>query len=109
MAEVVVEAPVEASEVTSDDKLWALLSWLLWPLAVVALLMEDKKNRAFIKYNAVNSLAFSVVWYVLGALTVGCIGVIGLVYAIYLAIQAYQGEWVTVPFISDFVKKQGWL
>ena len=109
MAEVVVEVPVESGEVTSEDKLWALLSWLLWPLAIVALLMEDKKNRPFIKYNAVNSLAFSVVWYVLGALTVGCIGIIGLVYAIYIAIQAYHGEWVTVPFISDFVKKQGWL
>jgi uncharacterized membrane protein len=109
MAEEVVEAAVDAGEVTSDDKLWALLGWLLWPLAVVALLMEDKKNRPFIKYNAVNSLAFSVAWYVLGAVTVGCLGVVGLVYAIYLAIQAYQGEWVTVPIITDFVKNQGWL
>lgn len=109
MADEVVETAVEAEEVTEDDKLWALLSWLLWPLAVVALLMEDKKDRPFIRYNAINSLAFSVVWYVVGAITVGCLFVVGLVYAIYLAIKAYQGEWVTVPVISDFVKNQGWL
>ena len=109
MAEVILDAPVDAGEVTSDDKLWALLSWLFWPLAIVSLLMEDKKNRPFVKYNAVSSLAFSVVWYVLGTLTVGCIFVIGLVYAIYIALQAYKGEWVTVPVITDFIKNQGWV
>ena len=109
MAEEVQEAPMGSGEVTSEDKLWALLSWLLWPLAVVALLMEGKKDRPFVKYNAVNSLAFSVAWYVLGTVTVGCLFIVGLVYAIYLAIQAYQGNWVEVPFISDFVKKQGWV
>ena len=31
MAEEVVDAPVETGEVTSDDKLWSLLCWLLWP------------------------------------------------------------------------------
>jgi uncharacterized membrane protein len=71
--------------------------------------MEDKKDRPFIKYNAVSSLAYTVVWYVLTPLTVGCGGIVGLVYAIYLAIQAYQGEWVKVPVITDFIKNQGWL
>jgi uncharacterized membrane protein len=28
---------------------------------------------------------------------------------IYWAIKAYQGEWVVVPVITDFVKKQGWV
>ena len=31
------------SDITSDDKLWALLSYLFPILAVVVLLMEDKK------------------------------------------------------------------
>lgn len=55
------------------------------------------------------ALALSVVWYVVGTITVGCLFIVGVVYAIYLAIQAYKGEWVEVPFISDFVKKQGWV
>ena len=94
---------------TSDDNLWALLSWLFWPVAVIMLLMEDKKARPFIKYNAVLSLAYAVPLYVLGTITVGCLLAVGAIYAIVLAIQAYQGKWVNVPMLTDFVKKQGWV
>ena len=97
------------SDITQDDKLWALLSWLIWPVALVVLFMEDKKIRPFIKYNAVLSLALTVVWYVLGTITVGCLLVVGAVYVIVLAIQAYQGKWVTVPVLTDFIKKQHWV
>lgn len=97
------------ADLTQDDKLWALLSWLLWPVAVAVLLMEDKKSRPFLKYNAVLSLAFTVVLYVLGTITAGCLLVVGGIYAIYLAIMAFQGNWVEVPMLSDFVRKQGWV
>jgi uncharacterized membrane protein len=97
------------SDITQDDKLWALLSWLFWPVAIVMLLMDDKKNRPFIKYNAVLSLAFAVVLYVLGTITVGCLLLVGGIYAIVLAIQAFQGQWVKVPVLTDFIKKQGWV
>jgi uncharacterized protein len=97
------------SDITQDDKLWALLSWLLWPVAIVMLLMDDKKSRPFIKYNAVLSLAFAVVLYVLGTITVGCLLIVGGIYAIVLAIQAFQGQWVTVPILTDFIKKQHWV
>lgn len=102
-------------EVTQDDKLWALISWLIWIVALIALLMEDKKSRPFIRYNAVQSLALAVVGWVLSfALSfiffVGCvIGIAWLVYVIVLAIQSYQGKWVTIPFLTDFCKKQGWI
>ncbi len=101
-------------EVTQDDKLWALLSWLIWIVALIALLMEDKKSRPFIRYNAVQSLALAVVGWVLSLVLsfvfVGCVvGVAWLVYVIILAIQSYQGKWVTIPFLTDFCKKQGWI
>lgn len=98
-----------SSELTSDDRLWALLSWLLWPVAIIVLLMDDKKGRPFIKYNAVLSLAFAVPLYVLGTITVGCLFLLGAIYAIVLGIQSYQGKWVTVPLLTDFIKKQGWV
>ena len=98
-----------AQEISQDDKLWSLLSWIFWPVAIAMLIMEDKKGRPFIKYNAVLSLAFSVVMYIVGTITIGCLFVVGMIYAIYLAIEAYQGKWVTVPVLSDFVKKQGWV
>jgi uncharacterized membrane protein len=99
----------QSVDITQDDKLWSLLSWLFWPVAVVMLLMDDKKARPFIKYNAVLSLAYAVPMYVLGTITVGCLLAIGAIYAIVLAVKAYQGEWVTVPMLSDFCKKQGWI
>ncbi|MCS7179167.1 MAG: DUF4870 domain-containing protein [Anaerolineae bacterium] len=107
-------------EATQDDKLWALLSWLIWIVALIALLLEDKKSRPFIRHNAVQSLALGVVAavlvFVLSAVTFflgGCGGLIVLlayaIYAIILAIQSYQGRWVTVPYLTDFCKKQGWI
>ncbi|MGQ9709974.1 MAG: DUF4870 domain-containing protein [Anaerolineae bacterium] len=101
-------------EVTQDDKLWALLSWLIWIIALIALLMEDKRSRPFIRYNAVQSLALMVVGWVLSLvlsfILIGCvIGIAWLVYVIILAIQSYQGKWVTIPFLTDFCKKQGWI
>ena len=109
MAEEMVNEPMGSGDVSQDDKLWALLSWLFWPIAILVLLLEDKKQRPFIKYHAVLALAYSVIWYFVGTITVGCLWVVGAIYAIYMAIQAYQGEWVEVPVITDFCKNQGWV
>jgi len=102
-------------DVTDDDKLWALLSWILAPLVpIIALLMDDKKQRPFIKYNAMQALVLSVVGYVISTvlsfIIVGCFtGVAVLIWQIVLAVKAYKGEWVTVPVVTDFCKKQGWI
>jgi uncharacterized membrane protein len=114
MAEEMAGAPVGSEEITDDDKLWALLSWLFWPIAIIVLLLEDKKQRAFIKYHAIQALAVGVVGYVIsGVLSVvgiGCVlWVVVLIYQIYLAVKAYQGEWVTIPAVTDFCKNQGWI
>jgi uncharacterized membrane protein len=105
---------VPGGEVTSDDKLWGLLSYLFTPIVpIIVLLMEDKKARPFIKYAAVQGLAVGVLIIVMAALSFlvvpGCIaGLLGI-YAIYLAIKAYQGDWTVIPMVTDFCKKQGWL
>jgi uncharacterized membrane protein len=112
MAEV---NPQPAMGITDDDKLWALLSWIFSPIVpIIVLLLEDKKQREFIKYNAIQALVLSVVGYVisaiLSAVIVGCFtGLALLVYVIYLAIQAYQGKWVKVPVVTDFCIGQGWI
>jgi uncharacterized membrane protein len=105
MAEEKVVA-AEAGELTQDDKLWSLLSYIFAPLiGIIMLLIEDKKNRPFIKYNAWVSIWLGIVTIVLSTV---CIGVLVWIYGIYLGIKSYQGEWVEVPVISDFVRKQGW-
>lgn len=95
------------TEVSSDDKLWSLLSWLIPLIALVVLFMEDKKNRPFIKYHAVHSLVVTVVLSIIATITAGCGSILVLV-MIWWAIKAYQGEYVVVPVITDFIKKQGW-
>jgi uncharacterized membrane protein len=55
------------------------------------------------------SLALAVVLAVIGTITAGCLLVVGGIYVIYLAIMAYQGQWVNVPVLTDFIKKQGWV
>jgi uncharacterized protein len=103
------QQPID-SGITSDDKLWALLGWIFWPVAAVMLFMDDKKARPFIKYNAVLSLSLSVIAWGSSIIAIGfCLGPLAFIYSIVLGIQSYQGKWVTVPVLTDFVKKQGWV
>jgi uncharacterized membrane protein len=102
------------TEATSDDKLWALLCYVI-PIIVpiIVLLMEDKKNRPFIKAHSMQALVWGLVWGVIGSVTsavfIGlCILPVCWILSIYWGIQAYQGKYVTIPVITDFVKKQGW-
>lgn len=46
-------------DITSDDKLWAALGYPIPIIAIIALLMEEKKVRPFIKFHAVQSLVFT--------------------------------------------------
>ena len=109
MTEEVVFQPDES--VTSDDKLWALLGYILSPIVpLILLLMEDKKNRPFIKYHSVQALAIGIVELILIILAVGlCLSPLLFIYAVYCGIKAYQGEYVTIPVLTDFLRKQGWL
>ncbi len=96
-----------SSEVTSDDKLWTALAYALPVVApVIIMLMEDKKNRPFIKANNAQALILGIICWV--AYTTVCGGVLVWFYMLYLAYQAYQGKTVEVPVITNFVKGQGW-
>ena len=97
----------DTNDITSDDKLWALLGYIFGIIAVLALLLEDKKNRPFLKYHAINAV---LLWAVIFVTSWLCgLGIIVWIYAIYLGIKAYGGDWVEVPVVTDFAKKQGWL
>jgi uncharacterized protein len=102
--------------ITDDDKLWALLGWIFAPvIPFIVLLLEDKKARPFIRYNAMQGLVAGIVAVVLSiilGIIIPCIGSLGgvaiWIYLIYLGIQAFGGKWVEVPVLTDFTKKQGW-
>ncbi len=106
------EEPIIADEITSDDKLWAALAYFFSPIVpIILLLMEDKKNRPFIKAHNVQALVMGIVLSVVGvpiaAVTLGCGSLIFLVMWFW-AYKAYQGEYVNIPIVTDFVKNQGW-
>ncbi len=94
-------------EISSDDKLWAMLGYLIPLIALVVLFMEDKKNRPYVKFNAVQSLVATVVLSILSTVTCGFGAVLFLI-MLWWAYQAYQGQDVRIPMISDFIRKQGW-
>jgi len=102
-------------DVTSDDKLWALLAYVFSPLVpIIILLMEDKKNRPFIKAHNMQALVtgvvLDVILMIISAVTcgLGAILFIAWVVMIYWGIQAYNGKYVTIPVVTDFCKNQGW-
>ncbi|MFN3309037.1 MAG: DUF4870 domain-containing protein [Anaerolineales bacterium] len=98
-----------SSEITSDDKLWAALSYIFSPIVpIILLLMEDKKNRPFIKFHAVQAIAAVIVIFVIATVTFGCGSIVVLV-MFYWAYKAYQGEYVEIPVITNFIKNQGWV
>jgi uncharacterized membrane protein len=113
---IMTEQPINP-ELTSDDKLWALLAYLPfigWIFAIVALLMEDKKSKPFIKFHSIQALILGVINGVIASVLtpvvfIGvCTGLAGAAYMLYIGYKAYQGESVSVPVITDFIKNQGW-
>jgi uncharacterized membrane protein len=99
-------------DVTSDDRLWAALAYVFSPLIpIILLLMEDKKNRPFIRAHNAQALAIGIILIIvvpiIAALTFGCGAIVWFI-MLYWAYKAYKGEYVNIPVISDFCKKQGW-
>lgn len=93
-------------EISSDDKLWAALAYVFSPLVpIILMFMDDKKNRPFIKANNMQALILGIITAVTSAF---CIGILVWFYQLYCAYQAYQGQTVNVPVLTDFCKNQGW-
>lgn len=121
-AEPAIEAAAPSlsskGETTSDDKLWALLAYVFSPLVpLIIMFMEDKKNRPYLKLHNMQALVAGVailaISLILGVIPlVNCISpfvALALwILMIYYGLQAYNGKAVTIPVITDFVKKQGW-
>lgn len=108
------------SDVTSDDRLWAALAYVFTPITpIIILLMQDKKDRPFIKAHNMQALvygaALTIVWVLATTLSFGILGLclsplmfVAWLVALYWAYKAYQGEMVNIPVISDYVRNQGW-
>jgi uncharacterized membrane protein len=110
------EAPTPGNDITDNDKLMAALSYPIPIVAIVILVSETNKVRPFQKFHAVQALAFWVVLLVVGIVlsivTLGigslCFPVLWLV-SLWPAYQSYQGQYMEMPVITDFIRNQGWV
>jgi uncharacterized membrane protein len=117
-------------EITQNDKLMAAISYPIPLVAIIILLVEDMRSRAFQKYHAVQALAANIaLWvvvvvvsclltFILGAITAfaggfgaicGWLPLLLWFITLYWAYLSYQGQYFDVPVITDFIKKQGWV
>jgi len=105
---------VSNTGVTSDDRLWVVLCFLLAPiLPLVTLFLDNKKDRPFIKYHTVPTIILGVVEGIVVAVLqfipiVGCIAPFIWIINIIYAIKANKGVNVDIPVITEFAKGQGW-
>ena len=65
--------------------------------------VEDKAERPALMYHALLSIALGAVGTVLF-----CIYPLVWIYSIYLGTRAYQGQKVSVPFLSEWIAQQDW-
>jgi uncharacterized membrane protein len=104
------------SSITSDDKLWAALGYPIGIIALIMLFVEGKKDRPFIKFHAVQSLALNVVAWILSIIlsvvTLGigavCFPIVILLF-IWPAVLAYQGKYFEIPVVTKFIRDQHWV
>lgn len=110
-------------DISENDKLLAAVSYPLPIVAIVILLVEEMRVRPFQKYHAVQALAVNLVLWVviavlgavLAALSFFLGGLCGLgsgllwFVTLYWAYEAFQGKTFEIPFVTQFLKGQGWL
>ncbi len=101
------------TDITSDDKLWAALGYPIFPIAIIVLLMEDKKNRPFIRYHAVQALLLNVALFIIGMIltvtvVLACLAPFVWLVTLWPAYDAYMGRYTVIPVLTNFMKNQGW-
>lgn len=103
-------------QITSDDQIWAALGYPIPIVALIVLLMEEKKNRPFLKFHAIQSIVLNIAIWILivifSTVTLGfgaiCAPLIWLV-TLWPAFDSYNRNYTKIPIITDFIKSQGWV
>lgn len=111
------EQPVISSspEVSSDDRLWVLLCFLLAPLfPLITLFMKDKQERPFIKYHTVPTLILGVVEGIAVSILssvipgIGCLTMLIWIINLVYGLRANKGVYTDIPMLTNLSKGQGW-
>jgi uncharacterized membrane protein len=98
----------------------AALSYPIPLLAIVVLLVEEMKSRPFQRYHAVQAFVVNIILWIVIAILSTIVGAISLglcgffptllwFVTLYWAWQAYQGLWLEIPWLTQFLQRQKWL
>lgn len=98
--------PEIVGEPDGTSKLIAVLGYVFWPVALVALLIDPYKTQFYSRANAVQALAIGVVsWVAWMVPVIGWIVAIALwVFAIIALIRAFMGQVYEVPILYNLSK-----
>jgi uncharacterized membrane protein len=98
--------PEIVGEPEGTSKILAVLGYLFWPVALVALLIDPYKAQYYSRANAVQALALGVVsWVAWMVPVIGWIVAVALfVFAIIAILKALKGEVYEVPVVFNLVK-----
>jgi len=112
------ERPTKDNTVASTgltENVAGLLCYLFWFVSGIVFLLVEKDNK-FIRFHAMQSIALSVVFFVL-SIVLTVIPIIGwilnliltpvmLILWIFLMYKAYQGKYYKLPIIGELSEKQ---
>lgn len=96
------------------SKLLAALGYVIWPVALIAILMEPYKDEPFVKFHGFQALGFGIAISVISIIAWAIpfvdilagplVSLLWLIVAIMWAIKAYNGEYAEMPVVYGFVK-----
>lgn len=96
--------PVKSSG-TSDEKVWALLAYILPVLGpILILLMQDKRDSEFLKPHTLQALIWGLLLGIVSWIPV--LPFVGYIFSVIWGVQAYNGQKVKIPVITNLVTNQ---
>ena len=94
---------------TREDRIWVVLSYIFSPLVpIIILFWEEKRNRPFIRAHNAQALGVGILSFLISFLTLGFGGLIVFPFQIFWGFKAYNGNYVEIPLLTNFVKNKGW-
>lgn len=106
----VTTTPTEKKGIGMEPNVIRLLCYLFTPLSSFIFMLTEKESPEWekIKFDVMQSLYFGIAAMVIHVaiswILCGIPSIVIIVYQIFLAVKAYQGEEVKIPVISGMVK-----
>ncbi len=92
--------------VDGTSKLLAVLGYLFWVVAVIALLLDPYKSQYFSKAHAVQAIVLGLIMWVIGWVPVigWIVALVAFVFAVIAILKALKGEVYEVPVVYGLAK-----